>query len=425
MATTGNNLPRKLNPQTGEWEVDQSQLTTQPVGGTTATGGGTGTNPNAPVTYNAPQVAGSNTYNPNGDFVQGGPNPATYASNVAASNTQTAQPPTTAPVGNSTLDWVNQMGSKYGLGNHDASYWVNAIDSNGGFAARDQAYWENRIKQGENYVGPGGSTATAPMLLPMMNANIQPFAGSNISANAAPQAEEKGWWNSDADPFQAVGGGVRLSTGLWVPASSPLAQGAKWSDVPTPTTTSGQTTTPTGTPNVTSEQAIQGLLNTPKTVDAQALAQSPENAAYRLGAQRAEERQRAQLAERAAANGTSESGGFENKLAGLRQARGEGESQFLGQLAITKMQQQREDLVNGIQFAMANQQFDKAQAMQRELAQLNASISREQLAMQGSIASNSLNENARQANNSLGYNYAALQQQGNQYLANLMLNGGG
>jgi len=141
---------------------------------------------------------------------------------------------------------------------------------------------------------------------------------------------------------------------------------------------------------------IMRLLATPTDVDEAALMASPENRAFQLAAQRAEERSRAQMAERAASTGLSASGAFETGLAGLRQQRGESESQWLGQLAITKMQQQREDIRSGIEYAMANSQFDQAQALQRQLALLDAAIQREQTAQQAATANADRSEDARQ-----------------------------
>jgi len=162
------------------------------------------------------------------------------------------------------------------------------------------------------------------------------------------------------------------------------------------------------------EKAILELLNTSRTVDPQELAGSPENAAYNLASQRAAERDRAALAERASAQGFSGSGGFETGLQGINQQRGEGEAAFLGQLAVTRMQQQREDIKSGIQYAMASSQFDKAQALQDRLAQLDAAIRREQIASQQSIANANLTEQGRQFDLDLGYRYTGLEQNANQ-----------
>jgi hypothetical protein len=159
-------------------------------------------------------------------------------------------------------------------------------------------------------------------------------------------------------------------------------------------------------------EAIAKLLNTPQTVDPQTLYNSPENSAFRLSAQRSEERQREQLAERAAADGYSGSGGFESGLSSLRQNRGEAESQFLGQLAMAQMMRNREDLQFGIQTAMADGQFEAAQALQKQLAELDASLRRM-----------ALEQDMNQFNLSLGFNYAQLEALLNQRATEALLGG--
>jgi hypothetical protein len=142
---------------------------------------------------------------------------------------------------------------------------------------------------------------------------------------------------------------------------------------------------------------IMELLGTPLDLNADQLRKTPENRAYRLGAQRAEERQRAQLAEESSAQGWSDSGGFDSALAGIRQARGEGEAGFLGQLATRYMETQRQQLYQGIQFEMSQGQFEAAQELQARLANLEASMRQSELG-----------ERARQFDLGLGYDYTAL-----------------
>lgn len=218
-------------------------------------------------------------------------------------------------------------------------------------------------------------------------------APSSAPAESAPAAASSanGWWNDpNVDPFAAVGGGDFVD-GVWYPkAMGKTSSGGS---------SSGGTGT-TAPPNMQdlSRDAIIQLLQTPQNLSPEELAKTPENRAFQLQAQRAEERQRAQLAERASAEGWSDSGGMETQLQGLRSERGESEAGFLGQLAIDRMQANREQLLAGIQFAQQSGQFDKQQQLQRDLAQLDASIRQAQLAQQD-----------KQFGLSLGYNYAALQ----------------
>src|SRR5690242_162366 len=65
--------------------------------------------------------------------------------------------------------------------------------------------------------------------------------------------------------------------------------------------------------------ALLKLLQTPQDVDANAIQSNPAMRAYKLSAQRSEERQRAALAERAAYEGWADSGAFDTQVQGLAQ----------------------------------------------------------------------------------------------------------
>ena len=166
--------------------------------------------------------------------------------------------------------------------------------------------------------------------------------------------------------------------------------------------------------------ALMALLGTPQTVDAQSLYSSPEAAAFRLSAQRAEERQRAQLAEDAGYRGTSNLEGRQRQLA---ESRGESEAQFVGQLALQRMQDQRDRLFMGLQLAQQTGQFDEAQRLARDLASLDAAISREGISAQSSLGFANLANTRQMANNQLGFNYAALEAELNRQALLAMLGG--
>lgn len=177
----------------------------------------------------------------------------------------------------------------------------------------------------------------------------------------------------NVDPFAAMGGGVWLEQyGMWVPKDHPLAQSASSS--------SGTQSTMPADIQAQARDRIMELLRTPRNVDPETLRTSPEMQAVYLMGQRAEERDRAALAERAAANGWSGSGAFEGGLQALREGRGATEMQIMSQLATDYMERNREDIKQGIEFALNQGQFDQAQALQRELANLEAAIEREKIA---------------------------------------------
>lgn len=197
----------------------------------------------------------------------------------------------------------------------------------------------------------------------------------------------------------------------------------------TPGTTSAPASGLSGSPALDEARraALLELLNrAPPTPEE--LRNSPENQAYMLQAQRAEERQRAELAERAGFEGFDNSGYFDTELQGIRQQRGEGEAGFLGELAVSRMQAQREDLQFAISEAQQAGQFDLAQQLQREQMNLDAALRREQMGSSERMAANDLalreflgkagidldrlrlGEDTRQFNYDLGYRYADLNQ---------------
>jgi len=127
------------------------------------------------------------------------------------------------------------------------------------------------------------------------------------------------------------------------------------------------------------QKALLELLNRRPNVDPEALRQGAPFQAYQMGAQRASERDLATAAERAAYEGYAGSGAAESERAGIRQARGEGESAFLGNLAVGELAAQRQELQFALQTAAALGDAESTRDLQRELADLDAAIQRERL----------------------------------------------
>lgn len=162
-----------------------------------------------------------------------------------------------------------------------------------------------------------------------------------------------------------------------------------------PISTGGGVTAGASQPNADVLNAdILKLLQTPTDISAADLQSSPEAQAFNLTRERKLGQDQAQAAESAAYQGTSNQGGVTR---GLAQQAAEDEAGFVGSLANTKLQQNRDLLVQGIQIAEQAGQFEQAQALQSQLAQLDASIRQQSLA-----------EQARESNNALGFNYASL-----------------
>lgn len=311
----------------------------------------------------------------------------------------------------------------------DYSYWLPKLEGD----PNNTNYWEQRLLgQGAGgadvatsgpYAGQdAGTFQNAPSLQSMLPEIAQASGAQAVQSASQPASQS-------VDPFASVGGGVYRNGG-WVPVGHPDANGASATAAPSASaspTTPGQ---PSNTPAALDDayrQAIAGLLDTPQTVTPESLQSDPATQAYNLGAQRSEERQRAQIAEQDAFDGTNQSGGMDTELAGLRQQRGQGEAAFVGNLAMQKMQDNRAALVQGIQAEQQRGEFDKSQALQKQLADLDAQIRREGLSASNSQASADLDLRSKlglsgldlqrlalelsntQQNNRLGYDYTALE----------------
>jgi hypothetical protein len=185
---------------------------------------------------------------------------------------------------------------------------------------------------------PSGAGPTMPTAVngpsPMATAAAGPIAGAAAGASGA---------TGPGGTPGAGGGGNNLYTGTFGSTS----------------TSGGQATTPSI--NAAFQNALQGLLTGPSPQQAgQQVMSSPAVTGYQLAQQRQEARDRAFAAERAAANGTSASGGFNTTLTGLHQQRGENVAQFAGQEAANAEKGRRQELLTAL--SLAQQMGDSAEA---------------------------------------------------------------
>jgi len=167
----------------------------------------------------------------------------------------------------------------------------------------------------------------------------------------------------------------------------------------------GNTTAP-GTPTTAAGAFQQALVNrlTAPPPSASSPAIAPAIAANKLAGQRGMERGRAQLAERAATEGTSNSGGFDTALSGLNQDRATQEGQFAGNAVMGQAQQEANQLTQTLALT-GNMLSDQDRiAAQERLAALQAQISREQIANQASLGGQdiALRQNLGQGQLNLG-----------------------
>lgn len=206
------------------------------------------------------------------------------------------------------------------------------------------------------------------------------------------------------DPFAAMGGGVQLSNGNWVPKDHPLAQQQALSQNPAGTpagnaTGSGATTTAqqavTGNTTVGGYHQ-QGSSTNVASAFQQALinklAPPPVNAANpgivqalksnQYAQQRGVERGRKLAAEQAAAGGYDGSGAFQSQLFGLEQARAAQEGAFEGGMIRDLQKQQDQQLMQALALG-GGQLIDQDRlAMQRYGMDLDAQLRREGLGTQ-------------------------------------------
>ena len=126
------------------------------------------------------------------------------------------------------------------------------------------------------------------------------------------------------------------------------------------------------------QNALMQQLN-PNAIDPASIDANPVVAAHRLATARGFDRMRQQMAERSAAEGTLGSGGFDSQVRGAGQQAAESNAAFSGQFGQHLWDQQRSELQHAIDLAQQAGQFDKAQALQLKLAQMQNDMQGNQL----------------------------------------------
>ena len=202
------------------------------------------------------------------------------------------------------------------------------------------------------------------------------------------------------DPFAAIGGGRQLANGDWVPndypggtpqaGSSPAATPGAGTGASAPVAPSAP-----ATPNSIQgayQQALQNLMTGPTPQQAGAnVATSAPVTAFNAQAKQNEGRDRAFLAERAAAGGFSGSGGMESGILGLRQNANTAMNTFAGNQANTQEQGRRQELMTALSLAQAMGDNNAARQLQQQLGMANIDLQ------------------SNQYKDQLGFNYANLQ----------------
>ena len=268
-------------------------------------------------------------------------------------------------------------------------------------------------------VAPPPTTPTTP---------TDPVSGAAPPTTATPVTQTD-FGAPGPDPFAASGGGSLIGPAGnqgWIPNNNPASPGFVGAPAPpdanAPPDAAAAPATTGGAPTQqnlddATRQKLLDLMN-PTATDAATLATSPDAEAERDQSQRSAEAATAQAAEQAARNGTSGSGGAAGIARGITQTQGANDTQFLGQLAQQKTAQDIQNTQFALTQAQQSGQFDQAQALQQQLAQLQASTST-------GIANIGANAQIAANQNNVGFQYAQLQQQANQNALLALLSGGG
>lgn len=198
----------------------------------------------------------------------------------------------------------------------------------------------------------------------------------------------------------------------WAPVSpaSPLIE-------PTPAT-------PVVPPSETlAETQLQNLLSTEKwgEVDPNSAGMQGQRDAFGLAAQRDATRRRAALAERAAARGGLGAGGYDVDTERIISEQGEKEQAFESDLYAKELSGQRERLMQAIQMARQFGLQDEARKLQEKLGTLDLNL--RQYLGKGQLGLGLLNagQQNQQYYDSLGLNYATLQNLMNNQAINAIL----
>jgi hypothetical protein len=259
--------------------------------------------------------------------------------------------------------------------------------ANGDWVPDDHPQAQGALKPADP--NAGSRTLAGPQVNTATGSILPTTATGTRTTAAAPAAPDP------ADPFG--GNGVKLANGDWVPKDHPLAQGAGATQpAQSGTGTGPQTTTsalngpvtpgaqtPQGQPTSVAGAFQQALVNrlAPGPVNAQAPEIAGAIGANRGAEQRGFERNRAMMAERAGSQGLDQNA-FNSQVTGLAQERAGREGQFEGQMTRELAQQRAQELTSALSLGGAMLSEQDKMALQKELAQLQAQLTREGTAAQ-------------------------------------------
>jgi len=220
---------------------------------------------------------------------------------------------------------------------------------------------------------------------------------------------------TDQDPFASLGGGVRLSTGEWVPQGHPLAstQGAQGPQVPGATpqpaivpgandipgqaaAASAYSPTPQAAPSpYTSNQGSQDVFrNTLLQKASQGTTVDQNDPNFRQQADtynaRVERDKRNYVADQAEKLGPYQSGALQGEERVASERAGQAKGQFEADLVGRELQARRQEIAQYMTMLGGVISDDERSMLQRELADLDAALRREGLSQTGALGSREL-----------------------------------
>jgi hypothetical protein len=218
----------------------------------------------------------------------------------------------------------------------------------------------------------GGSTPapTSTPYMPMSYTPSAPSAPSGANSLAGVTIVQEG---GDGDPFAAMGGGVKLSNGSWVPKDSPLLAQLRGG-------VTGTSTSKTGIPASSDKDLLLQELRERMTQSLDVNPNDPviKNQTEHFGAKTEDLRRRylTEAAERNAAQGLGQSGKLlnEQRFADEQSARDQGS--FQAELMGRELMSRRQEIQHALD-SMANVLTEsERQALQKELAVMDNALRR-------------------------------------------------
>ncbi|MDP2319546.1 MAG: hypothetical protein Q8O42_09450 [Acidobacteriota bacterium] len=214
----------------------------------------------------------------------------------------------------------------------------------------DRGVWQERLGEGHGYVAPPNTPPPGP------------------TGGAGPTAP--------APTGSGAVSSVPANGGITVPSSTlPADISGLFGQQPTKTPIQG----------AYQDALLKYMSRSQETPSLSDSTLAPQVEVFRAAAQRGQERQRLSAAERAAANGQSESGYLDNVINKGIQDQNFNTASYNANLLGGEMNKRREELQAGLQLASATGNAEASRELQTRLAQVSAAMQQQGLNLQGQL----------------------------------------